>query len=37
MEKPLKILIEDIFYDLEEELVVFGNIAQVFLLKNFPH
>jgi hypothetical protein len=37
MEKAFKVPIEDIFYDFEEELAVSSNIAQVCLLKNFPH
>jgi hypothetical protein len=37
MEKAFRVPIEDIFYDFEQELVAIGNIAQVYILKNFPH
>jgi hypothetical protein len=37
MEKAFRVPIEDIFYDFEEELAMFGNIAQVCLLKKIPH
>ncbi len=35
MEKPFKVPIEDIFYDFEQEPMVFGSIVDVCIFKDF--